>query len=93
VELDGGASMVLNQLLLVGKVANAKLGFTATWTENFGCSRKKKLLGHRKNLFLFFGRSKEQIREHIMHEPVRFFYLALGSLWRAYDNMRKLVWY
>jgi hypothetical protein len=24
-----------------GKVAKAKLGFSATWTENFGCSNKK----------------------------------------------------
>ncbi len=27
-----------------GKVANANLGFSATWTENFGCSSEKKTL-------------------------------------------------
>jgi hypothetical protein len=41
-----------------GKVANAKLGFSATWTENFGCSSEKKLFGRRKNLFMLIRPSK-----------------------------------
>jgi hypothetical protein len=44
-----------------GKVANAKLGFSATWTENFGCSSKKILWWQEKLISVIWTIKRENM--------------------------------